>query len=95
MIQVAVVPSGGGQPILHCVLARRERQILALLSEGCANKEIAHELGISRTTVATRLAVLYSKTGLNRIQLALWAVAHPGVLTGAAVRPFRTRPNNY
>ncbi len=42
-------------------LSAREREILALLSEGCANKQIAQKLGISAETVRTHLGHIYEK----------------------------------
>ncbi len=42
-------------------LSAREKEILALLSEGCANKQIAQKLGISADTVRTHLAHIYEK----------------------------------
>ena len=42
-------------------LSRREREILELLSEGLANKEIAARLGISTETVRTHLGHIYEK----------------------------------
>lgn len=42
-------------------LSPREQQILELLVEGLIDKEIAHELGISRETVRTHLGKIYQK----------------------------------
>lgn len=42
-------------------LSPREKQILELLVEGLIDKEIAHELGISRETVRTHLSKIYQK----------------------------------
>jgi DNA-binding NarL/FixJ family response regulator len=42
-------------------LSPREKQILELLVEGLIDKEIAHELGISRETVRTHLGKIYQK----------------------------------
>src|ERR1017187_6274430 len=42
-------------------LSRREMEILELLAEGLANKEIAARLGISFETVRTRLGHIYEK----------------------------------
>lgn len=85
MLQVPVVAPGGGRPTLRCALARRERQILALVAEGRPTKEIAYVLGIGVNTVSSRLAKLSSRLGLNRIQLAIWVISYPEVLAGAAV----------
>ena len=56
-------------------LARRERQILDLLVEGCTNKEIAARLGVSDQTIKNRLTVLYQKTGVSgRVSLVVFAL---------------------
>ena len=49
-------------------LSRRERQILAMFANGYTTKEIAFELGISVSTVATHRKSLYRKTNVNTIQ---------------------------
>lgn len=52
----------------------REREILELLRQGMANKEIAVELGITVKTVKAHLTSLFQKIGvLDRTQAALWA----------------------
>jgi DNA-binding NarL/FixJ family response regulator len=55
-------------------LTDREREILELLREGLANKEIAARLGITVKTVKAHLSSLFQKIGvLDRTQAALWA----------------------
>ena len=52
-------------------LTRRERDVLALLSEGKRNKAIAHELSISENTVKFHVANVLHKTGTaSRAELA-------------------------
>ena len=52
----------------------REREILELLRQGLANKEIAVRLGITVKTVKAHLSSLFLKIGvLDRTQAALWA----------------------
>lgn len=46
-------------------LTPREREILTLLGEGLANKEIGARLGISEHTVKTHLAAIYEKLGAS------------------------------
>lgn len=43
----------------------REEQILRLIAGGMTDKEIALRLGISRKTVATHLARLYTRGGYH------------------------------
>jgi DNA-binding NarL/FixJ family response regulator len=47
------------------VLTNREREILALLADGLANKQIAARLGISKNTVKTHLELLFEKLGVS------------------------------
>ena len=55
------------------LLTRRERQILALISTGSSNDEIAARLNISTNTVRTHVYNLYRKIHVpNRMQAVLW-----------------------
>lgn len=57
----------------------RERQILAFLMEGLANKEMASELRISESAVKAALQVLFNKTGVRtRSQLVRVALEQFG-----------------
>jgi DNA-binding NarL/FixJ family response regulator len=57
------------------LLTARERQILLLVAQGKANKEIAAELVISERTARTHVSNILAKLGLSsRTQAALWAV---------------------
>ena len=47
-------------------LTGRELEVLALLRERLSNKEIAHKLGLSPTTVKRHTANLYGKLDVNR-----------------------------
>jgi DNA-binding NarL/FixJ family response regulator len=56
-------------------LTQREHDILALLSEGRANREIASHLYLSEKTVKAHLAAIFRKLGVtNRTQAAMMAV---------------------
>lgn len=56
-------------------LTPRETEVLRLLAEGLANKEIARALGIGEKTVKTHVSNILSKLGvLSRTQAALQAV---------------------
>lgn len=58
----------------HVELTERERQTLALISEGFSNKLIARQLGISDGTVKIYVKHLLSKLNLrSRLELAAWA----------------------
>lgn len=55
-------------------LTTREADVLQLLAQGLANKEIAHKLGIGETTVKSHVRHILSKLGvLSRTQAALVA----------------------
>jgi NarL family two-component system response regulator LiaR len=62
----------GASPV---ALTGREREVLALVGRGLANKQIARELSIADKTVKTHVSHILSKLGLaDRTQAALYAV---------------------
>jgi ATP/maltotriose-dependent transcriptional regulator MalT len=42
-------------------ISMREREVLALVAQGCTNVEIGEQLSITRTTVRTHLENIYNK----------------------------------
>jgi DNA-binding NarL/FixJ family response regulator len=63
-------------------LSVREREVLILVAEGLANKQIASRLGISEKTVKGHLTNIFQSLGVgDRTQAALWAERH-GLLRG-------------
>jgi DNA-binding NarL/FixJ family response regulator len=55
-------------------LSEREQQVLRLVAEGLANKQIGRRLGISDSTVKVHLANVYRRIGVtDRTSAALWA----------------------
>jgi DNA-binding NarL/FixJ family response regulator len=42
-------------------LTEREREVLALVADGCADKEVCERLGITRSTVKNHLTAIYDK----------------------------------
>ncbi|MDY0985262.1 response regulator transcription factor [Microbacterium sp. CFBP9023] len=55
-------------------LTEREEQVLAKVSAGLSNGEIARELFITLSTVKTHVASLMTKLGVrNRVEIAIWA----------------------
>jgi DNA-binding NarL/FixJ family response regulator len=55
-------------------LTGREREVLSLVVQGLANKQIARKLGISEKTVKGHLTNLFQRIGVtDRTQAALWA----------------------
>ncbi|HEX6655599.1 MAG TPA: response regulator transcription factor [Candidatus Limnocylindria bacterium] len=59
---------------LHERLSHRETEVFYLVARGLANKQVAHELGITRSTVKTHVSGILSKLGLlSRTEVALYA----------------------
>jgi DNA-binding NarL/FixJ family response regulator len=55
-------------------LTPREREVLALVTAGCANKEIARQCAVSEETVKHHLTRIFDKVGAsNRTELAMLA----------------------
>jgi DNA-binding NarL/FixJ family response regulator len=55
-------------------LTEREREVLSLLANGMANREIAVEMAITERTVKAHLSNVYQRIGVaDRTQAALWA----------------------
>jgi len=55
-------------------LTTREREVLGLVREGLANKQIARRLGISERTVKAHLTSAFATIGVqDRTQAAVWA----------------------
>jgi DNA-binding NarL/FixJ family response regulator len=55
-------------------LTAREREVLSLVVDGLANKQIARRMGISEKTVKGHLTHLFQRIGVaDRTQAALWA----------------------
>ena len=51
--------------VVGTILTNREREILALLADGLANKQIAARLGISKNTVKTHIELLFDKLAVS------------------------------
>jgi DNA-binding NarL/FixJ family response regulator len=58
-------------------LSAREREVLELVAEGMANKQIARRLGIAERTVKVHLGSVFRRIGVtDRTSAALWAREH-------------------
>ena len=58
-------------------LSARELQVVALIVEGCTNRDVASQFGISEDTVKRHMTNIFDKTGVSsRLELALFAVHH-------------------
>jgi DNA-binding NarL/FixJ family response regulator len=61
----------------NSLLTPREEQVVALVAEGMANREIARELNLSEHTIKTYLYRVFEKLGISsRVELVLYAVNH-------------------
>lgn len=70
----ALLSSRGARPAGEIELTGREREVLQLVVDGMANKQIARRLGISEKTVKGHLTNLFQRIGVaDRTQAALWA----------------------
>ncbi len=69
------------------VLARltpKELQIVALIVQGCKNKEIAERLGTKEQVVKNYLRSIYDKSGVgDRLELALFVLHHKSLADAA------------
>jgi len=67
-------------------LTPKEMQIVALIVQGCKNKEIALQLGTKEQVIKNYLRGIYDKTGVSdRLELALFTIHHR-VLADAAAK---------
>jgi DNA-binding NarL/FixJ family response regulator len=65
-------------------LTPKELQIVALISEGCKNKEIATQLGTKEQVVKNYLRSIYDKIGVSdRLELALFTIHHRALAEAA------------
>ncbi len=66
-------------------LTPREMQIVALIVQGCKNKEIALQLGTKEQVIKNYLRGIYDKTGVSdRLELALFTIHHRVLAEAAA-----------
>ena len=73
--EVAAPASAPAPPRAEPGLTPREREVLALVARGLANKRIAQELGIAEKTVKIHVSRILHKLGVaDRTQAALYAV---------------------
>ena len=92
--QRSIIRSGGdAAQLMDSVGARvrdrltpKELQIVALVVQGCKNKEIAAQLDTKEQVIKNYLRSIYDKTGVSdRLELALFTVHHR-ILAEAAAR---------
>lgn len=61
-------------------LTVREKQVLALISRGLRNSEVARQLSLAESTVATHLKSIYRKLGISSRAEASWHAARMGLM---------------
>jgi len=61
-----LVKSGGAAPDPLGMLSPQERRVLALIAEGCTNKEVGSRLGLSEKTVKNYLSTVFEKLHVSR-----------------------------
>jgi DNA-binding NarL/FixJ family response regulator len=58
-------------------LTRREIDVIGCIVDGCSNREIATQFGLSEETVKRHLTNVYDKVGVStRLELAMFAMSH-------------------
>ena len=66
-------------------LTPKEMQIVALIVQGCKNKDIAQQLGTKEQVIKNYLRSIYDKTGVSdRLELALFTLHHRLLAEAAA-----------
>jgi DNA-binding NarL/FixJ family response regulator len=79
-----VQPAKGAWPGREEGLTVREAEVLALITQGLSNQEIAARLNLSKNTVKTYIRSAYLKIGAGRrAQAVRWGIEH-GMLPGPA-----------
>jgi DNA-binding NarL/FixJ family response regulator len=59
------------------LLTSREEQVVALVTDGLSNRNVASELGLSEHTVKKYMFRIFDKLGIsNRVELVLYAIHH-------------------
>jgi NarL family two-component system response regulator YdfI len=71
----------GPQPVEPEILSKRESQVLALLSQGAPNKEIALALSISERTVKAHVTSIFNKLGASSRAEAVAIALRSGLLS--------------
>lgn len=85
----------GASQVTLAELTARERDVLGLICEGLADKEVAARLGLAPNTVRNHVAALYSKLDVHsRSEAIVWARERGffGRAAAAAAKPRRRAP---
>ncbi|WP_372841314.1 LuxR C-terminal-related transcriptional regulator [Phaeovulum sp.] len=63
-------------------LTERETEVLGLIARGLRNSEVANEMGIAESTVASYIKVIYRKLGIGSRAEASWHATRLGLRMG-------------
>lgn len=80
LLPAALAPARSADEVLAEDLTERELDVLQLLAEGLANKQIALQLGISEHTVKFHSSAIYAKLGVTNRTEAVRRAARLGLL---------------
>jgi DNA-binding NarL/FixJ family response regulator len=79
IIDSGIKELGASKLIQSVKMTKREREIVELIAEGLANKEIAYKLNLSIYTVKSHVHHILEKMALNtRVQIAIYAHSEEG-----------------
>lgn len=82
-VTLTIVPDRVGARVLKR-LTPKELQMVALVTDGGKNKEIAAQLGTTEQVVKNYLRSIYDKTGVSdRLELTLFTMHHPALAEAA------------
>ena len=79
----------GGDRRRQTMLSSREQEVLRLIAEGLTNKQIAHQLTVTESTVKTHVTSLFNKLGVDSRAQAVAIAAHQGFLEAVTGRSKR------
>jgi NarL family two-component system response regulator YdfI len=83
VIDKVVAHLGGTKSSQPSPLSEREMEVLGLMAQGQANKEIAHQLSISERTVKAHVTSILNKLGVNSRTEAVAVALRQGLLPEA------------
>jgi NarL family two-component system response regulator YdfI len=80
VVEKVVAHLAAPKPTQRAQLSKREQQVLVLLGEGAANKQIAFRLHITERTVKAHVTSIFNKLGVNSRTEAVAMALRSGLL---------------